>query len=138
MNESEKIVYEYLKSKGFSEEQIICNENVSPNFLAFKNVEKFEVKQANNNNEIYFSDLQRKNFKNETIVVVKDKNIFCEFKWTERKKAEEKYGIKIKILSSNLVTIRLSKELISFLKEYKNDERETYDMVIRRVVGLLD
>lgn len=136
MNESEKVAFEYLKSKGFNENQIIFNQNVSPDFLVCKEIQKFEVKQANSSNEIYFSDLQRRRFKDEKIIVVKDGNILCEFEWSKRELAEKEHEIKIKFLTSNLVMIRLSEEMISFLKEYKIDERETYDMVIRRLIGI--
>jgi hypothetical protein len=130
LNKSEQLAYDWLLTQGYKKEQIIKNHR-SPDFIC-SDGQRFEVKLIYGKNIVFYTP-QIKQLKDEDTILVFDRKglMINKFKWGNRTSLKQ---IAIKIYDKKGTMIIVPKTLAKKLKELKLFERETYDMVINRLL----
>ncbi len=131
MNKTETLGYNWLKEKGYKDSEITFMSNRSPDFVC-KDGRRFEVKFLYGR-QILFSFPQTKQLQEEDVILVFDrKELKDQFKWGEKQKSL--FNIKVLEYDENATTIRLGKETIKMLQNFKLGPRESNEDVILRLM----
>ncbi len=121
---------EWLKKKGYKEEDIIKNSNKSPDFIC-NDGKRYEVKFLYGG-RIIFYDTQIKNLKEQDIILVFDRsNFVTKFLWKDK----NKISLNIQVIEqTGQTTINIRKITLEKLKILRITKRETYEEIINRLM----
>jgi hypothetical protein len=131
MNRSEQICFEWLKSIGYKEEDIVFNQARSPDFKC-KDGKRYEAKRLYGNRILFYSS-QLKALEGSIIVVVDvdRKLVVRTFPFNQRHEEEDLEIIELPAYNGQAI-IRVDNEILNWLKSMKH-ENECYNDILRRI-----
>lgn len=121
MNQTERIAFEWLKNKGYKEQEILFRSSKTPDFVC-NDGKRYEVKLAYSN-QILFSKSQIKYLKDGDYILVFNNRDFMvdEFLWKNRNKS--KFTIKVIDYMKNRRILKISAENQEWLVDLKFENR---------------
>ncbi len=130
VNKTELMALEWLKKKGYKEEDIMKRSHTSPDFIC-QDGKRYEVKFLYGNRILFYST-QIKNLKGSDIILVFDRAGFVtKFLWEDRKNI----AMDLKVIEQkDRTTIQIRNKTLKRLKTLRITERDTYDEILNRLV----
>lgn len=131
LNRTELMALEWLKGQGYKDNEIIKQNNKTPDFVC-QDGKRYEVKFLYGN-RIIFYNTQIEELQNDDVILVFDRTQFVrKFLWSNRKNIS--INIYVVNRDNNKINIQLEKETVKDLKKLKITKLETYDEIIKRLL----